>query len=64
MTVQNYYEEGCPEVDIPLSTRLTPSQNAQSYYKKYRKAKVAEQYAREQLVTIERDPCAVGKRAG
>ena len=55
MTVQNYYEEGCPEVDIPLSTRLTPSQNAQSYYKKYRKAKVAEQYAREQLVTIERD---------
>ena len=53
--VQNYYEEGCPEVDIPLSTRLTPSQNAQSYYKKYRKAKVAEQYAREQLVTIERD---------
>ena len=37
-------------MDIPLSTRLTPSQNAQSYYKKYRKAKVAEQYAREQLV--------------
>ena len=36
VTVQNYYEEGCPEVDIPLSTRLTPSQNAQSYYKKYR----------------------------
>ena len=55
VTVQNYYEEGCPEVDIPLSIRLTPSQNAQSYYKKYRKAKVAEQYAREQLVTIERD---------
>ena len=55
VTVQNYYEEGSPEVDIPLSTRLTPSQNAQSYYKKYRKAKVAEQYAREQLTTIERD---------
>lgn len=53
--MQNYYEEGSPEVDIPLSTRLTPSQNAQSYYKKYRKAKVAEQYAREQLTTIERD---------
>ena len=33
VTVQNYYEEGSPEVDIPLSTRLTPSQNAQSYYK-------------------------------
>lgn len=55
VTVQNYYEEGCPEVTIPLSERLSPAQNAQSHYKKYRKAKVAEQYAREQLVTIERD---------
>jgi len=55
VTVQNYYDPECPEVTIALSTRLTPAQNAQSYYKKYRKAKVAEQYAREQLVTIERD---------
>ena len=55
VTVQNYYDPECPEVSIPISTRLTPAQNAQSYYKKYRKAKVAEQYAREQLVTIERD---------
>lgn len=55
VTVQNYYDPACPEISIPLSNRLTPSQNAQSYYKKYRKAKVAEQYAREQLVTIERD---------
>ena len=53
--VQNYYEEGSPELVIALSTRLSPAQNAQSYYKKYRKAKVAEQYAREQLVVIERD---------
>lgn len=55
VTVQNYYDEACGSVTIPLSTRLTPAQNAQSYYKKYRKAKVAEQYAKEQLVTIERD---------
>ncbi len=55
VTVQNYYDPECPEVSIPLSTRQTPSQNAQSYYKKYRKAKVAEQYAKEQLKTIERD---------
>lgn len=55
VTVQNYYDPACPDVTIALSSRLTPSQNAQSYYKKYRKAKVAEQYAREQLVTIERD---------
>ena len=55
VTVPNYYEEGSPEVRIALSPRLTPAQNAQSYYKKYRKSKVAEQYAKEQLVTIERD---------
>ena len=55
VTVQNYYDPECPNVVIPISSRLTPSQNAQSYYKKYRKAKIAEQYAREQLVNIERD---------
>lgn len=53
--VQNYYEEGMPEAEIPLSIRQTPAQNAQTYYKKYRKAKVAEQYATEQLVQIEKD---------
>ena len=55
ITLQNYYDENLPMVTIPLSTRLTPSQNAQSYYKKYRKAKVAEQYATQQLVQIEKD---------
>ena len=55
VTVMNYYDPECPNVAIPISSRLTPAQNAQSYYKKYRKAKVAEQYAREQLVDIERD---------
>jgi len=55
VTVQNYYDPECPEITIPVSARLSPAQNAQSYYKKYRKAKVAEQYAREQLVNIERD---------
>ena len=55
VTVQNYYDEAASDVTIPLSARLSPAQNAQSYYKKYRKAKVAEQYAKEQLVVIERD---------
>ena len=53
--VQNYYEEGMPEVEIPLDARKTPNQNAQNYYKKYRKAKVAEQYAAEQMVQIDKD---------
>ncbi|MBE5813781.1 MAG: fibronectin/fibrinogen-binding protein [Clostridiales bacterium] len=55
VTLQNYYDENLPMVTIPVSTRLTPVQNAQSYYKKYRKAKVAEQYAEQQLVQIDRD---------
>lgn len=42
VVVQNYYESDCPEVKIPLNPMYTPSQNAQQYYKKYRKAKTAE----------------------
>lgn len=45
----NYYDPGQREVDIPLDTQLTPAQNAQRYYKKYRKAKVAAEYAAQQL---------------
>lgn len=51
--VLNYYDEQQATVRIPLQTTLTPVKNAQAYYKKYRKAKGAEQYAREQLVAIE-----------
>ena len=53
--VQNYYEEGCPEVEIPLSELMTPNGNAQSYYKKYRKAKAAQEYAAGELETLKRD---------
>ncbi len=37
----NYYDESCPVIKIPLDNKLTPSQNAQRYYKKYNKAKTA-----------------------
>ena len=37
----NYYDEACPMIEIPLDTRLSPSQNAQRYYKKYSKLKKA-----------------------
>lgn len=36
--VEDFYEESAPVVEIPLDVRLTPAQNAQLYYKKYRKA--------------------------
>ncbi len=39
----NYYSENMEEVVLALDTRLTPSQNAQRYYKRYNKAKSAEQ---------------------
>ena len=55
VTLVNYYDPDCGEVTIPLSSMLTPAQNAQRYYKRYRKAKTAEQYAAEQIVLCEKD---------
>lgn len=40
--LENYYEDDCPSVEIPLDKRLTPQQNAQRYYKRYTKSKTAE----------------------
>lgn len=40
--VQDYYDPNLPEITIPMDKRLTPSQNAQKYYKEYRKADTAE----------------------
>ncbi|MEM1486110.1 NFACT RNA binding domain-containing protein [Oscillospiraceae bacterium PP1C4] len=40
--VDNYYAPGCPKIEIPLDIMLTPSQNAQHYYARYRKADTAE----------------------
>lgn len=36
--VEDFYEADAPTVRIPMDVRLTPAQNAQSYYKKYQKA--------------------------
>lgn len=45
----NFYEEGQPTVKIRLDPTLTPSQNAQKYYKEYRKRKTAEEKLTEQI---------------
>ena len=37
----NYYDENEKTVIIPLDNRKTPTQNAQSYYNRYTKAKTA-----------------------
>lgn len=36
---QNFYDENCSEITIPLDGNLTPSENAQKYFKRYNKEK-------------------------
>ena len=55
LVTENYYEEGQPEVRIPLDPLLTPQQNAAKYYKRYNKAKSAEAHLREQIAKAERE---------
>ena len=51
----NFYEEDAPLVHIKLDPALTPSQNAQKYYKEYRKAKTAEEKLTEQISLAEQE---------
>lgn len=45
----NYYSESGEYIDIPLDPMLTPSQNAQKYYREYRKAQSAQEHLRVML---------------
>ena len=49
VTVENFYDESCPKIEIKLDKRLTPSQNMQRYYGEYRKADTAEKILTEQI---------------
>lgn len=40
-TLVNYYDPDAQTLDIPLKVNRTPAQNAQHYYKKYNKSKIA-----------------------
>ncbi|MBQ7713644.1 MAG: NFACT family protein [Oscillospiraceae bacterium] len=53
LAAENYYEDGQPEVRIPLDPLLTPQQNAAKYYKRYSKAKSAEAHLRGQIAKAE-----------
>lgn len=53
--VANYYEEGMPLFRIPLNPALSASQNAQRYYKEYRKARTAEEKLTEQIAQAEQE---------
>ena len=51
--VENYYEDDCPEIRIPMDKRLSPQQNAQRYYKRYNKSKTAEVELAKQIKIAE-----------
>jgi len=52
--LQNYYTENWDYIDIKLDENKTPSENIQYYFKKYTKAKKAEEAAKIQMdMTIE-----------
>ncbi len=51
----NYYDENCATVCIPLDPSLSATQNAQKYYKEYRKAKTAEEILGQQIAIGEQD---------
>lgn len=42
--LENFYDEALPKIKIKLNPALTPGQNAQKYYRDYRKAKNARQH--------------------
>ena len=45
----NYFDPDCAVLCVPLDPALSPAQNAQKYYKEYRKAQTAEQILAEQI---------------
>ncbi len=53
--VENFYDEAMPTMHIPLNPLLTPSQNAQKYYKEYRKARTAEEKLTQQIAQAKQE---------
>ena len=54
LNCQNYYEEGCPEISIPLDALKTPQQNAAALFKEYNKLKGAKLHLTELIAQGER----------
>ena len=53
--VINYYDENGGEVTIPLNPNKTPSENAQSYFTKYQKARNSVEVVKEQIRLAEEE---------
>ncbi len=48
VSLPNFYDPQGGDMEIALDVALTPAQNAQKYFKRYRKARVAQDLAKEQ----------------
>lgn len=55
ITVQNFYDPEQKDLTIPLNVRMSPSENAQKFYKKYNKAKNALIEIRKQQIRTKRE---------
>ncbi len=49
VTVPNYYEDPPASVEIPMDPKFSVAENAQRYFKRYRKNKAARTYALDQV---------------
>ena len=48
--ITNYYDPECGQIEVMLDEKLSPSQNAQRYFKLYQKARSAQELAADQQV--------------
>ena len=52
VSVRNYYEDPPKSVEIPLDPKFSVAENAQRFFKRYRKNKAARAYALEQVESL------------
>lgn len=55
VSLENFYDENMPVVEISLDERLAPSQNVQKYYHEYKKLVTAEKKLTEQIQKSEEE---------
>ncbi len=55
INLENFYDENSEVISIPLDVKLSPSQNAQKYYKKYAKLKNAAKLLDQQIPQTEEE---------
>lgn len=53
--LDDYYSEEPKQISVPLDVRLSPSQNAQKYYKKYTKLKTAKEELTKRIAMSEKE---------